>query len=583
MPSVGKLIASLFSAANENTLALASLKFDFSLMKVEAPAEFSGLGEALSTRRRHEAEDGTHHRTARRLAALFEQLIPCCPNLITAYGLRCSEIMRVPGVNPKASPQDGPFEPFVGADGTAMWAAATSGVPALGVYLLACLLARAWDAKEATSIWVELVGRRRQAIEGGIKTNHSLSDSSRMSIHQQVSRDDLAQWDASARAWLRSADQAKVREQTQLMLVIKNVQLPFNSGVSTYDKVIETLRQAMRGLNDLVSGKPQEIFNGAILLAFSAWHIYPNLIVLGGEIKTIQFDDQRVDPRGTGTIRLHPRSTSQGTSWSLALSHLRYYGDSVTVKSSTDFSRVDIHELHIIALGSIFNSWEINRRDIFYVAQWFSRLWDFLCRDASRAALDGLDWFQCLAEAAKEVVKSEANAGSGTMHLLNYGQRRGKRFLGAPEETLEPFFGLASEAILAGLSKEDDEERGVAFLRTAAKEYGWRCSDAYISSEQQALADYPFISRQVFMTAVPHTCRSKKRDVDGNLQKESAHARWVHFEEIPFTQTPNSHVRSVLSEQIRELSKHGERTMRIRNAPCVSHRESIWGGCTVPV
>ena len=153
------MAASLFSATNDSTLALGSLKLDFSIIKYEAPVEFSGLGAALSTRRRTDAEDGLHHKTARRLAALFGQLIPSTPKLITAYGLRASEIIQTPGVNPKGSWKHGPFESFVGADGTAMWAAATSGVPALGVYLLACLLARAWDAKEAISIWVELVER----------------------------------------------------------------------------------------------------------------------------------------------------------------------------------------------------------------------------------------------------------------------------------------------------------------------------------------------------------------------------------------------------------------------------------------
>ena len=80
MAGLGRITANLFQAANDNTLALASLKFDFSLMKVEAPMEFSGLGAALSTRRRSDAEDGPHHKTARRLAALFEQLIPSTPS-----------------------------------------------------------------------------------------------------------------------------------------------------------------------------------------------------------------------------------------------------------------------------------------------------------------------------------------------------------------------------------------------------------------------------------------------------------------------------------------------------------------------
>lgn len=581
MPNIGKLVGSLFSATNENTLALANLKFDFCLMKVEAPVEFSGLGEALSTRRRRDAEDGIHHKTARRLAALFEQLIPSTPSLITAYGLRSSEIIQTPGVNPEASPKYGPFEPFVGADGTAMWAAATSGIPALGVYLLACLLARAWDAKEAISIWAELVEWRRQEIMHGAKSNHAISDSSRLSILQDISREDLARWDASARAWLRSADQAKIKEQTQLMLIVKHAELPFHGGVSTYSKVIETWRQAMQGLENLLCGQPQEIFNGAILLAFSAWHLYPNLIVFGREIKTIKFEDQCVDSRGIGTIRLQHQSTStsQGTSWSLALSHLRYYGNPVTVKSNADFSRLNIHELHIIALGSIFKSWGISPRNTLDVAQWFTELWDFLSRDASRVALDSLGWLKCLARAAKEVLRCNTSKESGTMHLLAHGQRRGKNFLGAQAGPLEPFFGLGNESVLAGLSQKRDEDRGVTFLRTVAKMYDWQSNDAYIVSNRSPLAGQPSVGTRLYMTAVPHTRKSRKRDVNGNMLTEVTHAKWLHVEEdqnLP-RWSNDSWFRSALTNQLRKLSESGERTVRIHNAPFeVTARTWIW-------
>jgi hypothetical protein len=121
-------------------------------------AEFAALGSALTTRWRNEAEEGAQHRTARRLVALFEQLIPLTPKLVAAYGIRVSEIIQKPYVNSRGSHNHGPFKDFIGADGTAIWAAATSGVPALGVYLLACPRARAWEPPSAVSIWVELEG-----------------------------------------------------------------------------------------------------------------------------------------------------------------------------------------------------------------------------------------------------------------------------------------------------------------------------------------------------------------------------------------------------------------------------------------
>ena len=56
MANIGKVVASAFSATNENQFSLVNINADFSLLKVEAPIEYQGLGAALSTRRRENAE-----------------------------------------------------------------------------------------------------------------------------------------------------------------------------------------------------------------------------------------------------------------------------------------------------------------------------------------------------------------------------------------------------------------------------------------------------------------------------------------------------------------------------------------------
>ncbi len=66
MASIGKLTTALVSATNENTLALLNFNLDFSVFKVEAPSEYTGLGTALSEHRRNNAEEGSLHQTARR-------------------------------------------------------------------------------------------------------------------------------------------------------------------------------------------------------------------------------------------------------------------------------------------------------------------------------------------------------------------------------------------------------------------------------------------------------------------------------------------------------------------------------------
>ena len=92
MAAINKFTASAVSASNENTVALANLNIDFSLVKVEAPVEYQGLRSALSRRRVENAEQGPLHRTARRLGALFEQILPPIKTLAEAYGRRASEI-----------------------------------------------------------------------------------------------------------------------------------------------------------------------------------------------------------------------------------------------------------------------------------------------------------------------------------------------------------------------------------------------------------------------------------------------------------------------------------------------------------
>lgn len=146
MPSLGQFFGALVGFSDQNNASaglIGNVNVDFTLFRFKAPREYAHFGSALSLARRQEAQEGSTHRTARRLAALFEQKIPSAPKLMSAYGQRVSEIMKIPEVNPCPSQHDGPFAHCVGADGTAIWAAAMSGTGALGVCLLALLLARA--------------------------------------------------------------------------------------------------------------------------------------------------------------------------------------------------------------------------------------------------------------------------------------------------------------------------------------------------------------------------------------------------------------------------------------------------------
>lgn len=61
MTSFGRLTVSGITGSNENTVALANVNVDFSLLKILAPKEFMDVGNSLSAFRKYEAEEGHIH------------------------------------------------------------------------------------------------------------------------------------------------------------------------------------------------------------------------------------------------------------------------------------------------------------------------------------------------------------------------------------------------------------------------------------------------------------------------------------------------------------------------------------------
>lgn len=529
------LFINAFSVPVENTLALLQSRIDFSLITVEAPKEYTDFGRALATYRRNEAVEGKLHQTARKLGRLFQQVVPDTPNLIRAYGLRASEIIATEGINPRGTSEHGPFEDFVGADGTGLWAAATSGMPHLALYLLACLLARVWTSSQAVAIWLELVEGRREEIRDGIQNYRNISEETAMSANIDISRNDLTQWDASARAWLQSADQAKSFQQAQLAVIAKSVRLSFSGGSSSYKDVVGSWRQALEGIERLVNGEPQEVITRAILVAFSAWHIYPDLLVFQSETKKVEFKDPLVQPGGIVTLGIQHGDDSydHGSKWSLALSHLRYYGDPVVAVCDLDCSRISIQQLHIIALGSLLDHWAIDRRLTSPVCTWFVDVWQHIqrylrCQDHVEVR-KRLQWLQIFAAAAERMISPEASTRDEAWKLFGLGKRQAKFFLGASKYCLTPFFGLANSCILKGLSRIDEGECGLNFLRELASEMKLKSGQAFIRSERVINVAKP-VRVIEYATVRPHTYLSKKRDSEGECLPATIHARWLYVD-----------------------------------------------------
>ena len=496
MTSVGKLQASLASATQETTLALANLNFDFSLIKVEAPAEYKPVGAALSTNRRSAAETGGPHIIARRLATLFASLLPDTPRLITAYGRRAAEITQAPGVNPSGDKNHGPFKDFVGLDGTNIWAAATSGPGAVTAHLLACMLARVWSPAQAVSIWEEMVlERKKQLMQSADSDFINMKDIAAAQL--SIDKEQLAEWDSSARAWLRAADcvPSNLKRQKQLMLILGNISLPVSNRSRVFDSVCKAWRAALTTMNKVVGGEAHSIEDGAVLVALSAWHLYPDMVVLGKQSQEILQHDELIDPGGLLTIGLQGAShnAAEGVHWSLSLAHLRYYGQPVLASGtvSSVSGRVTFPQMWQIVLGSVIAAWGVDMHSINEAVVLF--LWMFDCFESGLAKyvpsklhriISNFSWMRLLAEAADTVDKVTGEEKELSTKLVRLGYRR-RAFLTSIRSN--HVFGLRRLDIVCLLA---DVEAQIQFLREILAEWPHPESSLIIRVSNEHDADH---------------------------------------------------------------------------------------------
>ena len=534
MASLGKLTPTLGNASIEVAPALANLNFDFALYKIEAPKEFQGVGEALSMVRRERAESGSPHITARKLGALFDRILPSTPELFRVYGRRASEICQACSIDSRFRSRYGPFASQVGTDATSLWAAATSSQGAIAVHLLACMLARMWDGPEATSIWMEIVEKRQQEINNSFEELNIGELSSVAAAKQQISRDQMREWDASARAWLQSADSVKKIQQKQLSLIIDNIKLPVNTSKHTFESVLNTWKSSLTQMEGLVNGISQNVNNGEIILALYSWHLYPDMHVFSSTTTLISQRDPTFIRGGFLTVGIEVQnSQSKGVYWSLPLAHLRHYGAPVvSVQSidSTERSRISLNEFLQAYLGCFLQGWKSSGVDIQKAIPWLAHLQDLLEEVAANGNLLAKavlnvpgSWFNLLLSASKYHLSSSGDDRKWANKLVMLGQKYGKDFLGIPPS---PIMGFLEQGFFVRLLRGQEEK--IACLRKIAddvvKELRIDHSKIFIRYSHQ----YVGCSKTVYeyTTAVPWT---KKRRRDQSDDEGGKHYRWLYI------------------------------------------------------
>ncbi|KAA6406556.1 MAG: hypothetical protein FRX48_09611 [Lasallia pustulata] len=538
MSIIGKLTTSAASGTVEIAPALANFNFDFALFKIEAPKEFEGVGAALSTFRRREAENGMSHITARKLGALFEQLLPPVPELIKAYGQRASEISQSSSIDSRTRSTYGVFASRVGTDATSLWAAATSGQAAIAVHLLACMLAKMWEGSEATSIWVEIVKRRKEEVIAGFERDNFANMATFAAARQDLTRTQMAEWDASALAWLRAANAVKTKQQRQLMLILDNIQLPVNQTADTYSSVMKAWTTSLVQMEGLIKGVAQQAQGGDILLALSSWHLYPDIVVVVPSSAHVRQHDPIFASGGVLTIGLfNMKLQHPGIYWSLPLAHLRHYGAPVMSARSIDSnvqSRISLEELLQATLGCVLHGWGAAGSNTPRALAWLSQVSDILNDNAltdlvkARAMVHGdanASWFNLLLLASKYYLASTGNKRTVADKLISLGRKHGRAFLGLPPT---PLLGLLEHGSLINLIPTEDGK--IQFLRKVAEDYAAEMKLEHHQIFIRYSRHYPEWSKTVYeyVTALPWSRGAHKRKLDDSQQPGAGHLRWLY-------------------------------------------------------
>ncbi|CAH0047797.1 unnamed protein product [Clonostachys solani] len=458
------------------------------LLKVQAPVEYLGIGASLSPHRREIAESGSMHDTARKLAALFDAVIPQVPNLVAAYGTRASEVLKDYRVSPAGAEHHlGPFGPFTGADATSIWAAATSGASSVALHLLACFLARAFaDPTHSVSAWVEIILERQK----GIVNSHEGSAAASSEPSAPISREEIREWDASARAWLRTADLAMKKNHAQFNMMLMDINISISCADGLYANVVQSWTYAMLALEHLLAGRPHTITDGAILLGISSWHIYPNILLLDTQLTEVGFFDNLfpascfltidIADNGDETTCLGPSIVSKGVHWPAVLAQHNLDGSSVETIGAID-RRVSIDELYLMTLGSLLRAWNTPRSEIEPSLNWFIALWSSV--QSARSPLPKLRWIENIATAAKRLLEAVGPTKKEYQQLMNFGYDQGRNFLvsRSQQEDCLPWFGLRHWHILTSLGGQTAGQCGIRYLRQLARAMELRYDEAIIT------------------------------------------------------------------------------------------------------
>jgi hypothetical protein len=325
------------------------------------------------------------------------------------------------------------------------------------------------------------------------------------------------------------------------MLVLDNCALKLEAGNDVYNMVIEKWTASLRAMENILRGITQGVSSGSIFIAISAWHLYPDMSVMG-VADLVKQQDPYVESLGILTVGLDDTfmgEHSPGVFWSVPLAHLRFYGKPTrsTGMLGRDNARLTMDEFGFVMLGCVFSTWKGFAKTANLGVQFALRvLW--ILRSPERESFQNrkdlsrmrditskASWIGNILDAAERFndLKDPIQIQTARQ-IVSLGNRKSV-FLCPTDEHPSPLFGLSKFSTLFSLFK--GPENCIALLRKLGK---------YLNLSNDEFVIRYFVDRggvrsceytTIFPVGKASPGRLPCHDEDSEVSSEGSHIRWL--------------------------------------------------------
>lgn len=246
------------------------------------------------------------------------------------------------------------------------------------------------------------------------------------------------------------------------MQLIKRSDSALPTGNDVYAIVKKVWQNSIQVAEKLLAGECYRTSTSEPLLALSAWHLYPDMAILSPNTADVLQEDPLFHAGGILTLGMSTAGSQSenGITWSLPLSHLRFYGKPVTKTRSLglESERIDFEDLKYMVLGTVTGHWFTKSGGLSKVLDFMNALMNCLrpqCHETSDCKARGTnsdpetshklpEWLELLWQAVAGIQESQGQLRSDREQLYYLGHRRGSKFLSASEKKVPEAFGLAN-------------------------------------------------------------------------------------------------------------------------------------------